>query len=123
MLTEPIASTTIQTPPQRAETHFQPFLTNQTASRSHLLGTAQVEFWHQERMRTVRCNRSPNDPYFWRPHSITDQMSNITTLTYIGQNAVESSLPVNGSSTVDQLTTLDSLGRSQILQTKEAPAS
>jgi len=66
---------------------------------------------------------SYNDPYFWRPHSITDQMSNITTLTYIGQNAVESSLPVNGSSTVDQLTTLDSLGRSQILQTKEAPAS
>src|SRR6185437_10639522 len=64
-----------------------------------------------------------NDPYFWRSHSITDQMSNITTLTYIGQNAVESSLPVNGSSMVDQLTTLDSLGRSQILQTKEAPAS
>lgn len=53
-----------------------------------------------------------NDPYFWRPASITDQALNVTSFTYTGETQVESSLPVNGStSAVDVVTTLGACPR------------
>lgn len=65
-----------------------------------------------------------NDPYFWRPASIKDQAQNVTSFTYTGETQVESSLPVNGStSAVDVVTTLDSLGRVHFRQTRLAPPS
>jgi YD repeat-containing protein len=67
---------------------------------------------------------SYTDTQFWRPHSTTDQLSNVTTLTYGGQTSAESSMPFNGtSSTSDKLVTLDGLGRSHITQTKQSPTS
>jgi RHS repeat-associated protein len=67
---------------------------------------------------------SYTDTKFWRPYSGTDQLLNITTLTYGGQTSVESSMPFNGTiSTSDTLVTLDGLGRSNISQTKQSPTS
>jgi len=64
------------------------------------------------------------DTQFWRPHSTTDQLSNVTTVTYGGQTSAESSMPFNGTtSTSDNLVTLDGLGRSHISQTKQSPSS
>lgn len=62
------------------------------------------------------------DPYFWRPSSTTDQMSNVTNISYSGQNAVESAMDF-GSSTTDVLTVLDGLGRPELSQKREAPGS
>lgn len=64
------------------------------------------------------------DAQFWRPNSVTDQMSNTTNLYYSGQTSAESSLTFNSnSSTNDVLSTLDSLGRQQLAQTRQAPYS
>ena len=65
-----------------------------------------------------------NDPYFWRPDSTQDAAGNLTTLTYTGATRVESVLPiVSGSSNVDVATTVDSLGRSSLVQQRQAPGS
>jgi RHS repeat-associated protein len=65
-----------------------------------------------------------NDPDFWRPHSTTDPTSAVTTITYNGQNSVESVLPFNSNaSATDVLTTLDGLGRVHVQQTRQAPGS
>jgi RHS repeat-associated protein len=65
-----------------------------------------------------------NDPYFWRPYSTTDPTGAVATFTYSGQNSTESVLSFNsGNSAVDQLTTLDGLGRVHLQQTGEAPGS
>jgi RHS repeat-associated protein len=67
---------------------------------------------------------SYTDTQFWRPYSTTDQLSNVTTLTYGGQTSAESSMPFNGTtSTSDKLVTLDGLGRSHISQSKQSPTS
>jgi len=67
---------------------------------------------------------SYTDAYFWRPNSTTDQLSNVTNLTYTNQTSVESSLVFNGSSsTSDILKTVDGLSRSHLAQTKESPSS
>jgi RHS repeat-associated protein len=64
------------------------------------------------------------DTQFWRPASATDQVSAATNFTYTGQTALETALNFNsGNSTSDQLTTLDSLGRAHVQQTKQSPAS
>ena len=64
------------------------------------------------------------DAYFWRPASSADEQNNITNYTYANQNSVETSLVFNGNaSTVDVLTTRDSLGRSHLKQTKQSPTS
>ena len=66
---------------------------------------------------------------FWRPHSTTDQLGNVTTMTYNPATqstpaSAENVLPFNGSSSaVDILTTLDGLGRTQVTQTRQAPGS
>jgi len=76
-----------------------------------------------ENNNTVSWNYS-SDPYFWRPNSRTDQLSNNTNLTYNGQSSVESSLVFNGgASTSDGLSTLDSLGRQHVAQVRESPSS
>ena len=65
-----------------------------------------------------------NDPDFWRPHSTTDATGAVTTITYNGQNSVESVLPFNSNaSATDVLTTLDGLGRVHLQQTRQAPGS
>jgi len=64
------------------------------------------------------------DPYFWRPNSVKDQLSNVTTFSYTGANSAESSLIFNASaSTVDVRTTLDGLGRKRVSQIRESPSS
>ena len=65
-----------------------------------------------------------SDPDFWRPASVTDQMTNVTNLTYTGQIAVEGSLNFNGgSSTSDSLATVDGFGRPIFSQRLQAPSS
>jgi RHS repeat-associated protein len=63
------------------------------------------------------------DAQFWRPNSMTDQMSNTTNLSYTGQTSVESSQLFNSdSSTSDVLSTLDDLGRPHIIQKRQSPS-
>jgi YD repeat-containing protein len=76
-----------------------------------------------------------SDPYFWRPASITDPTGAMTNFCYAAlsagacpsspsQNQIETYLNFNsGSSTVDSLTTLDSLGRAHVQQTRQFPGS
>ncbi|MGH9624431.1 MAG: RHS repeat-associated core domain-containing protein, partial [Bryobacteraceae bacterium] len=67
---------------------------------------------------------SYTDPYFWRPNSTTDQLSNTTNITYTGQTSIEQDMSISGSSSAsDVLTTLDDLGRPELTQTREAPGS
>ena len=64
------------------------------------------------------------NPDFWWPDYTKDQIGNVTNFTYTGQTAVESSLLFNSSSsTVDVLSTADSLGRPHLVQVKEGPSS
>jgi hypothetical protein len=66
---------------------------------------------------------SYTDPYFWRANSTTDQLSNVTNITY-NQTSVESSMNFNGSiSTSDLLATADGVGRSHLSQIKESQGS
>ena len=60
------------------------------------------------------------DPNFWRPLSITDPTSAITSMSYATSPnaAAETTLNFNGStSTADTRTTLDGLGRTHVTQT------
>jgi len=68
-----------------------------------------------------------NDSSFWRPDNMTDALSNVTAYTYTAPTPTtpaqaESALTF-GSSTVDVLATLDTFGRVQFLQRKQAPTS
>ncbi len=64
-----------------------------------------------------------SDPYFWRPNSVTDQLTNVTTLAYT-DTTTESTLSFNGTSSVqDILSTVDGFGRPHIQQVKEGPSS
>jgi len=70
------------------------------------------------------ASASYTDAYYWRPNSSTDQLSNVTNITYTGVTSAESSLVFNSSgSTVDVLATLDSQGRNHVSQGKESPSS
>ncbi len=64
-----------------------------------------------------------NDPEFWRPASVTDQMSNQTNLNYFSQTAIESALQNfnGGSSASDGRSTLDGFGRPILTQRLQAP--
>ncbi|MDP9266938.1 MAG: hypothetical protein M3P27_01255 [Acidobacteriota bacterium] len=65
---------------------------------------------------------SYNDPYFWRPASATDPLSNVTAFSYSGANAVATSFTFNGgNSVVGTRTTLDGLGRPILQQTLQGP--
>ncbi len=63
------------------------------------------------------------DPYFWRPESTKDQLGNITNLTYPSLIRSESSLELNSTSYVDVVTSLDTLGRSSLSQTRQGVGS
>jgi|GEM_PF-618452 len=61
------------------------------------------------------------DPYFWRPTSKQDRSGVITKLTYPSVTQSESRMDFNGTvSTVDTVTSLDSLGRVQYSQRNQA---
>jgi RHS repeat-associated protein len=63
------------------------------------------------------------DRYFWRMDSKYDRGFNLTTFGY-GSTSRESSLLFNaGSSVVDTVSVVDSLGRPHIYQTRQAPNS
>ena len=74
-----------------------------------------------------------NDPYFWRPASVTDPTGAVTSFCYgllsngtcsLNTNQAESTLAFNSNnSTRDILTTLDGLGRVHLRQTRRAPVS
>jgi len=66
---------------------------------------------------------SYTDPYFWRPASTTDQMSNVTDLTYHGQTVVETSLQNfnSGHSAADMRVTVDGFNRTIFSQRLQAP--
>ncbi|HET9409269.1 MAG TPA: RHS repeat-associated core domain-containing protein [Candidatus Sulfotelmatobacter sp.] len=66
-----------------------------------------------------------SDPDFWRPGSFTDQMNNQTSLTYIGETAVETALQNfnGGNSGSDFLTTIDGFGRPIFSQRRQSPTS
>lgn len=60
---------------------------------------------------------------FWRPYSTTDPSGNITYFTYPSFTTTESVLTFNGvSSVIDQLTTVDGLGRTVLSQTRQGPS-
>lgn len=63
------------------------------------------------------------DPYFWRPDSVTDQMSNQTKMSYTGQTVVESALQNfnSGSSESDSRITTDGFGRMIYTQRLQGP--
>lgn len=66
---------------------------------------------------------SYTDPDFWRPASVTDQMSNQTNLTY-SETAAESSLIFNSSkSTIDYRATVDGFGRPILSQQLQGPSA
>ena len=60
--------------------------------------------------------------YFWRPSSVVDGMGQTTSFTYSSPTSFES-VQNFSSSTVDILTTLDSLGRVHLRQRRQAPGS
>jgi len=63
-----------------------------------------------------------NDPYFWRPASVTDPSSAVANMTYTGQTQAESSISFNSlSSNSDVLFTLDGLGRNHVSQIRKSP--
>ena len=65
------------------------------------------------------------DAYFWRPANTYDQLNNETTISYIGQTAVESAL-VNfngGISTSDSRSTIDGFGRPILKQRLQGPGA
>jgi YD repeat-containing protein len=65
-----------------------------------------------------------NDQFFWRPDSSQDQLLNLTSYIYPSFTQTESILPVSGTtSSVDIVTTLDSLGRSYLTQRKQSPTA
>ncbi len=64
---------------------------------------------------------SYTDPYFWRPHSTTDEFPITTTYTYTGQTVIESEMDFNANrSTIDVRSTRDNYGRSVYTQNRQA---
>jgi len=66
---------------------------------------------------------SYNDPYFWRPASVTDAASAVTNFSYLNPTTKETTLSINANSAVDSLATLDGIGRGRLSQTRQAPGS
>jgi RHS repeat-associated protein len=65
------------------------------------------------------------DPDFWRPANVYDQESNETTITYIGETAVEAALQNfnGGNSTSDFRSTVDGFGRTTFSQRLQGPGA
>jgi RHS repeat-associated protein len=70
----------------------------------------------------VKANYTDAD--FWRPANIYDQENNETTISYIGQTAVEAALSFNsGNSVSDFRNTVDGFGRSILGQRLQGPGA
>jgi hypothetical protein len=67
------------------------------------------------------------DLYFWRPHTTTDALGNVTTYNYVSLTELESVMSFSngnsGTSTQDNLLMLDGLGRTSLQQVREGPSS
>jgi hypothetical protein len=64
------------------------------------------------------------DPYFWRPYSTTDQMSNPTYYSYPSPTVNESTMTFNTDhSTVDVVSTRDTFGRPEFTQKRQGVGS
>lgn len=63
-----------------------------------------------------------SDSYFWRPASVSDQLTNLTSFSYPSATQVQSSMSF-ASSVTESLTTLDSLGRPHISQRRQGPSA
>lgn len=64
------------------------------------------------------------DSFFWRSASTTDPTSAVTVFTHQSATLGEAALSINsGNSSMDILQTLDSLGRTLLQQTRQAPGS
>src|SRR5208282_2571425 len=65
------------------------------------------------------------DPDFWRPANIYDQENNETTISYIGETAVETALQNfnSGNSTSDFRSTVDGFGRPILSQHLQGPGA
>jgi RHS repeat-associated protein len=68
---------------------------------------------------------SYTDPDFWRPGSVYDQLNNQTTISYVGQTAVEAALQNfnSGNSVSDSRTTVDGFGRPILSQRLQGPGA
>ena len=68
---------------------------------------------------------SYNDPHYWlHASNVTDQSLNVTNLIYSNTATAESVLSFNANqSAADVETTLDSMGRPQLAQTRQSPGS
>ena len=64
-----------------------------------------------------------NDPYFWRPASVTDPASVVASTTYTSPTSLESTLSINANSVIDSVSSVDGLGRSRLSQVRQAPGS
>lgn len=76
-----------------------------------------------ENGNTVTSNYT--DPDFWRPANVYDQENYETTISYIGETAVETTLQNfnGGSSSFDSRTTVDGFGRTIFSQRKQGPSA
>ena len=65
------------------------------------------------------------DPDFWRPANVHDQENNETTISYIGETAVETALQNfnSGNSTSDFRSTVDGFGRPILSQRLQGPGA
>jgi RHS repeat-associated protein len=75
-----------------------------------------------ENGQVVKTDYTDSD--FWRPADVFDQKGSETTISYIGQTAVESSQIFNSSQSVaDFRATIDSFGRSILSQKLQGPGA
>lgn len=72
-----------------------------------------------------RVTANYTDPDLWRPANVYDQQNNETIITYNAAKSVEKALQNfnGGNSASDSLTTMDGLGRTVFLQTRQGPTS
>ena len=62
------------------------------------------------------------DPNFWRPSSTSDQLSNVTSLSYLSPTAAESAMLFNSNNSVaDRRAKVDGLGRPIVSQVGRSP--
>jgi hypothetical protein len=76
-----------------------------------------------ENGNNVSSNYTDSD--FWRPANVYDQENNETTISYIGETAVETALQNfnSGNSASDSRTTVDGFGRTTFSQRRQGPTS
>lgn len=106
-----------------------------TSVPSPLVGNLVTSYTYNCAGAVVKSATDPNggvvsrsytlDRFYWRPESSTDQLGNVTNYSYLSVfGQVEAAMTFNGSlSTVDTVSTPDSLGRPYLQQTRQGPGS